>query len=63
MKRAIAPGVSNYLEVLDAQGDAYTAARDALQVRRAWVSAVTQLYKALAGESTAAYNLKVATIK
>ena len=56
-------GVSNYLEVLDAQRDAYTAEQDALQVRRAWLSAATQLYKALAGESTAANNVKVATTK
>lgn len=44
-------GVSSYLEVLDAQRDSYTAAQAALQVRRAWLSALTQLYKAVAGES------------
>jgi multidrug efflux system outer membrane protein len=45
-------GVSNYLEVLDAQRDAYAAEQNSLQVRRAWLSAINQLYKALAGEAT-----------
>ena len=44
-------GVSNYLEVLDAQRDAYAAEQAALQIRRTWLSAMTQLYKALAGEA------------
>lgn len=46
-------GVSSYLEVLDAQRDAYAAQQSELQVRRAWLTAATQLYKALAGESAA----------
>ena len=46
-------GVSNHLEVLDAQRDAFAAEQGEIQVRRTWLSATTQLYKALAGESTA----------
>lgn len=46
-------GVSNYLEVLDAQRDAYAAGQAELQIRRAWLGAATQLYKALAGENSA----------
>ena len=44
-------GIANGLELLDAQRDAYTAAQTELQVRRAQLSAATQLYQALAGES------------
>ncbi len=44
-------GVSNYLEVLDAQRDAYASEQATLQIRRAWLGANTQLYKALAGEA------------
>lgn len=46
-------GISNYLEVLDAQRDAYAAEQSELQTRRAWLGAATQLYKALAGEDGA----------
>ena len=46
-------GISNYLEVLDAQRDAYAAEQAELQIRRAWLGAATQLYKALAGENSA----------
>lgn len=42
-------GVSNYLEVLDAQREAFTAQQDTVQVRRALLSAGAQLYKALGG--------------
>ncbi|MEQ1629460.1 MAG: efflux transporter outer membrane subunit, partial [Gallionella sp.] len=45
-------GISNYLEVLDAQRDAYAAEQAELQTRRAWLSAATQLFKALAGEDS-----------
>lgn len=44
-------GIVSNLEVLDAQRQAFAAEQGALQVRRAWLSAATQLYKALAGES------------
>jgi multidrug efflux system outer membrane protein len=37
--------------VLDAQRESFAAEQGAIQVRRAWFSAATQLYKALAGES------------
>lgn len=46
-------GISNYLEVLDAQRDAYAAEQAELQTRHAWLSAATQLFKALAGEDSA----------
>lgn len=42
-------GISSYLEVLDAQRDAYAAQQAAVQARRAVLSAATQLYKALGG--------------
>ncbi len=42
-------GVSSYLEVLDAQRDAFTARQGAVQVRRALLSSSAQLYKALGG--------------
>jgi multidrug efflux system outer membrane protein len=44
-------GIVSHLEVLDAQRQAFSAEQGAIQVRRAWLSAATQLYKALAGES------------
>jgi outer membrane protein, multidrug efflux system len=44
-------GIANHLEVLDAQRDAFAAEQGTTQVRRTWLSAATQLYKALAGES------------
>ena len=44
-------GIVSHLEVLDAQREAFAAEQGAIQVRRAWFSAATQLYKALAGES------------
>lgn len=56
-------GVSNYLEVLDAQRDAYAAEQNSLTLRRTWLSANTQLYKALAGEAASAESGKVAEQK
>lgn len=44
-------GIVSHLEVLDAERQAFAAEQGAIQVRRAWLSAATQLYKALAGES------------
>ena len=44
-------GIASHLELLDAQRDAYAAEQSELQVRRAAMSAATQLYKALAGQS------------
>lgn len=44
-------GIVSQLEVLDAQREAFAAEQGAIQVRRAWFSAATQLYKAMAGES------------
>jgi outer membrane protein, multidrug efflux system len=44
-------GIVSHLEVLDAQRQDFAAEQGAIQVRRAWFSAATQLYKALAGES------------
>ena len=44
-------GIVSHLEVLDAQREAFAAEQGEIQVRRAWFSAATQLYKALAGES------------
>ena len=44
-------GIVSHLEVLDAQREAYTAEQGEIQVRRVWLTAATQLYKALAGES------------
>lgn len=43
-------GVANHLDVLDAQREHYAAAQNAVQVRRLWLSAAAQLYKALAGQ-------------
>jgi len=44
-------GIVSHLEVLDAERQAFAAEQGAIQVRRAWLGAATQLYKALAGES------------
>lgn len=44
-------GVSNYLEVLDAQREAFAAQQAALQVRRALSVSAIQLYVALGGDS------------
>ena len=44
-------GIVSHLEVLDAQRAAFAAEQGAIQVRRAWLSSATQLYKAFAGES------------
>ncbi|OGS95828.1 MAG: RND transporter [Gallionellales bacterium RIFCSPLOWO2_02_FULL_57_47] len=43
-------GIANHLEVLDAQRESFSAEQGAAQVRRMWLGASTQLYKALAGE-------------
>jgi multidrug efflux system outer membrane protein len=45
-------GIANHLEVLDAQRDAFAAEQGEVQVRRSWLSAATQLYKALAIEGS-----------
>ena len=42
-------GVSSYLEVLDAQRDAYAARQGTVQTRRALLASAAQLYKALGG--------------
>jgi multidrug efflux system outer membrane protein len=42
-------GVSSYLEVLDAQRDAFSAQQGTVQVRRALLASAAQLYKALGG--------------
>jgi outer membrane protein, multidrug efflux system len=42
-------GVSSYIEVLDAQRDAFSAQQNTLQVRRALLSTAAQLYKAVGG--------------
>jgi multidrug efflux system outer membrane protein len=44
-------GIANHLELLDAQRDAYAAEQGEIQVRRAQLTAATQLYKALAGDA------------
>ena len=44
-------GIVSHLEVLDAERQSFAAEQGEIQVRRAWLSAATQLYKALAGES------------
>lgn len=46
-------GVSSYLELLDAQRDAFTAQQSAIQVRSAMLTAAAQLYKALGGDAPA----------
>ena len=45
-------GIANHLELLDAQRDSFAAEQAATQVHRVALSVATQLYKALAGEST-----------
>lgn len=45
-------GLANYIEVLDAQRELYSAQQSTLQIRRTILSTATQLYKALAGENT-----------
>jgi multidrug efflux system outer membrane protein len=47
-------GIANHLEVLDAQRESFAAQQGALQVRRTQLSAAAQLYKALAGQDSAA---------
>ncbi|MDH4285886.1 MAG: efflux transporter outer membrane subunit, partial [Gallionella sp.] len=47
-------GIANHLEVLDAQRESFAAEQGAIQVRRMWLSANAQLYKALGGEGNAA---------
>lgn len=42
-------GLSNYLELLDAQRDAFNAQQNTLEKRRVVLNAVAQLYKALGG--------------
>lgn len=42
-------GISSYLEVLDAQRELFSAQQGTVQTRRAWLTAATQLYKALGG--------------
>jgi multidrug efflux system outer membrane protein len=42
-------GVSNYLEVLDAQRELFTTQQNVVQVRRAQLANAVQLYKALGG--------------
>ncbi|HEU0189560.1 MAG TPA: efflux transporter outer membrane subunit [Gallionella sp.] len=44
-------GIANHLELLDAQRESFAADQGATQVRRLWLSASTQLYKALGGEA------------
>lgn len=44
-------GIASHLELLDAQREAYAAEQGETQVRRAWLSVATQLYKALAVEN------------
>lgn len=44
-------GIANHLEVLDAQRESFAADQGAAQVRRLWLSASAQLYKALGGDA------------
>lgn len=44
-------GVASYLELLDAQRDAFIAQQNTLQVRRALLASAAQLYKALGGDA------------
>ena len=44
-------GIANHLELLDAERDAYAARQAEVQVLRAQLTASTQLYKALAGDT------------
>jgi multidrug efflux system outer membrane protein len=45
-------GVSNYLEVLDAQRELFTTQQNLVQVRRVQLDNAVQLYKALGGGAT-----------
>lgn len=47
-------GVSSYLELLDAQRDAFTAQQSVIQVRSAMLTAAARLYKALGGDAPVA---------
>ncbi len=47
-------GVASFLEVLDAQRDAFSARQGVIQTRRAMLSAAAQLYKALGGGTAVA---------
>lgn len=47
-------GVANYLELLDAQRESFTAQQAVVQLRRQTLSAAVQLYKALGGGREAA---------
>lgn len=42
-------GISSYLEVLDAQREAFSAQQNSIQIRRALLTSAAQLYKALGG--------------
>jgi multidrug efflux system outer membrane protein len=42
-------GISNFLEVLDAQREAFSAQQNSIQIRRALLASAAQLYKALGG--------------
>jgi multidrug efflux system outer membrane protein len=42
-------GISSYLEVLDAQREAFSAQHNSIQIRRALLASAAQLYKALGG--------------
>lgn len=44
-------GISSYLEVLDAQREAFSARQNSIQIRRALLASAAQLYKALGGRS------------
>ena len=44
-------GISSYLEVLDAQREAFSAQQNSIQIRRALLTSAAQLYKALGGGS------------
>lgn len=44
-------GISSYLEVLDAQREAFSAQQNSIQIRRALLGSAAQLYKALGGGS------------
>lgn len=44
-------GVSSYLELLDAQRDAFTSQQNVIQVRSALLTASARLYKALGGDT------------
>ncbi len=59
-------GIANYLEVLDAQREAFAADQREAQVKRLSLGVATQLYKALAGginDSVQAENTEVSGIR